>query len=240
MKPLLMLVSCCLGLFLFAKDEAELKADYPDLASVIKTYNPKTNKKLNQGDGTWLEYAYPKGGRAPKLVDAQLHQNTLNLKAITLQFLNLKTGAVSTSDYFTRLLTDYPSSGSIIAYPRSDFEVEEEFSYIAKNTQGKKVVMKGMLVNVKVILGYPAGATKLPTELVCGKTVDNLAKTGMPIPNGVGKPGKIKSLIDVAKIRYGASQARAFCAANPEGKVQLLVIGADAAKAKENVLPATY
>ena len=233
-------MSLMVALSSFADDNVAtegLRADYTNLAAVVKAFNPKTNKDLNQGDGTWLEFAYPKGGHS---LLSHTHKNTLRLNTIDLKFMELKTGKVVLSDYFTRSLTGYPKIGSIIAYPRSDFLVEKEFTYIAKDRTNHDAVMHGKLVSVKIILGYPAGATKLPTELVCGKTVENLAKTGMPIPDTVGKAGKIRSLAEAAKMRYGASTAKVFCAANPEGKVQILLTGVDDAKARTTVIPATY
>lgn len=215
----------------------QVDADFPDLNAVYKEFNPKTNSSLNQGDGQWLDYAYPKGGYSKV---SHTHRNGIELRSIELKFLELKTGKFVLSDYFTHRIEGAPKIGSIIAYPRSDFEVEREFTYVGKNAKGEDIAFQGMLVNVKVILGYPAGATKLPTELVCCKTVENLAKSGMPIPDTVGKAGKIKSLVDSAKLRYGAKTAKYFCAANPEGKVQILLLNVDSEKAKENVLPATY
>ena len=220
-----------------ADEEEDITADYPDLASVVKAFNPKTNTDLNQGDGTWLEYAYPKGGRS---LITHVHKNRLILEQVDIRFLELRSGKIVSSDYFTQKLNGYPKIGSIIAYPRSDFEVEKEFTYIAKDKSGHKAAQNGKLVSVKIILGYPAGAPRLPTEMVCAKTVENLAKNGMPIPDTVGKAGKIRPLVEAAKLRYGASTAKPFCAANPEGKVQILLTGCDDGKARENVLPATY
>ncbi len=220
-----------------ADEEEALQADYPDLASAVKAFNPKTNSDINQGDGTWLEYAYPKGGRS---LIAHVHKNRLILEQVDVRFLELRTGKIVSSDYFTQKLNGFPKIGSIIAYPRSDFEVEKEFTYIGKDKSGHKAVLNGKLVSVKIILGYPAGALRLPTEMVCVKTVENLAKNGMPIPDTVGKAGKIRPLVEAAKLRYGASTANPFCAANPEGKVQILLTGCNDGKARENVLPATY
>ena len=224
----------CLGV---ADEGEDIQADYPDLAAAIKAFNPKTNSDINQGDGTWLEYAYPKGGRSQI---THVHKNRLVLEQVDIRFLELRTGKIVSSDYFTQKLDGYPKIGSIIAYPRSDFEVEKEFTYIGKDKSGHMTALKGKLVSVKIILGYPAGAPRLPTEMVCVKTVENLAKNGMPIPDTVGKAGKIRPLVESAKLRYGASTAKPFCAANPEGKIQILLTGCNEEKARENVLPATY
>ena len=62
----------------------------------------------------------------------------------------------------------------------------------------------------------------------------------MAIPESVGKKGKIKALVETAKLRYGAMMATPFWAANPDGKIQILLTGVDKAKAQENILPATY
>lgn len=218
-------------------EASSIETDYADMNAVLKEFNPKTCKRLCQGDGSWLEFAYPKGGQTRLTHN---HKNKLDLKAVDLRFLDIKKDKITSSDYFTKFISNYPKIGSIIAYPRSDFEVEEQFTYLATDKDGHKVAAHGMLVNVKIILGYPAGATKLPTELVCQKTVDNLGSNGMPIPDTVGKAGKIKSLVASAKLRYGASSAKVFTASNEEGKVQILLLGVDAEKAKENIIPAVY
>lgn len=122
-------------------------------------------------------------------------------------------------------------AGTVAAVPIGDFESLEEFSY--KTSSG---VQTGRLISVAVQISAGNGT---PAEMVMQRAVENLIKSGVPLPPASGaKPGRLLPVLDTAKKRYGARIAKVRYDA-PSGHVLILLLDCKPEKADETYLPAT-
>ena len=98
-------------------------------------------------------------------------------------------------------------SGTVAAVPIGDFEVKQTFVYSGKNRDGTSTVLTGKVVSV--IVQISTGGVKLPAEHVMQRSVENMVKSGVPLPPATGaKPGRLVSLLTAAKKRFGARIAK--------------------------------
>lgn len=221
-------VSICMANIALAeevKDETELVADFPNLSAVYKEFKPKSGG-LQKTNTSWLKYAYPKGSTKKEVT------------TLEIQYFSVRTGEYLFSDYFTTTLINV-KTGTVIAFPKKEFHVEREFTYIDLDEKGKKAVMNGKWVSVDVIIGYP-NEDKLPSEHACSVVVKNLGDNGMMIPMNTGKPGKIIAVKEAAKKRFGASAAQAYYHCSDEGKIKILLLRCKDEKENPKIIPATY
>ena len=207
------------------KDEPELVADFPNLSAVYKEFKPMSGglKKVNS---SWLKYAYPKGSTKKEVTTFEI------------QYFSVRTGEYLFSDYFTTTSINV-KTGTVIAFPKKEFHVEREFTYIDLDGKGKKAVMNGKWVSVDVIIGYP-NEDKMPSEHACAVVVKNLGDNGMMIPMNTGKPGKIIAVKEAARKRFGASVAQAYYHCSEEGRIKILLLRCKSEKENPKVIPATY
>ena len=127
-------------------------------------------------------------------------------------------------------------SGTVAAVPIGDFKPLTDFRYRGTSRTGGSAVLQGKLVSVSVQISTGNGR---PAEMVMQRAVENMVKSGVPLPAATGaKPGKLLSLVECAKRRYGARivKPRYDAAA---GEVLLLLLDCLVEKADETYLPAT-
>ena len=127
-------------------------------------------------------------------------------------------------------------SGTVAAVPIGDFKTAKDFLYRGKNRSGSNTVLTGKVVSVEIQISVGAST---PTEAVMQRSVENLVKVGVPLPAAAGaKPGRINSLLESAKRRFGARNAKArFDAAG--GKVDLFLFDCLEEKGDVTFMPAT-
>lgn len=127
-------------------------------------------------------------------------------------------------------------SGTVAAVPIGDFAEFCEFSYKGKSRGGVTAVLTGKVVSVEIQISTGANT---PTEMVMQRSVENLVKTGVPLPTATGaKPGRILPILDSAKRRYGARSAKARYDGN-SGKVDVFLFDCQPDSADETYAPAT-
>lgn len=127
-------------------------------------------------------------------------------------------------------------SGTVAAVPIGDFKPLTEFQYRGTSRSGGNAVLQGKLVSVTIQIST---GNSTPTDLVMQRSVENLVKTGVPLPAASGaKPGKLLSLIESAKRRFGARLVKPRYDA-AAGEVLLLLLDCMAEKADDSYLPAT-
>ena len=108
------------------------------------------------------------------------------------------------ADGWTQVSTSH--SGTVAAVPIGDFTEFCEFSYKGVSRSGVGSVLTGKVVSVEIQISTGANT---PTEMVMQRSVENLVKTGVPLPAASGaKPGRILPLLDSAKRRFGARTAK--------------------------------
>lgn len=207
------------------EDAEELKADFADLSAVYKEFKPRSGG-LAKKETSWFKYAVAKGS-------TKVQKDTCEI-----QYFSLRSGEYLYSDYFTTTLITV-KTGTVIAFPKKEFNVERSFTYIGLDESGKKAVLEGKWVSVDVIIGYP-NADKPPSEHACDVVVRNLGDNGMMIPLNTGKPGKIIAVKQAAKMRFGASMAQAYYHCSNEGKIMVLLLRCNKEKENQKILPATY
>lgn len=224
---LLCVFACLVNLLLVAEtqEDSELVADFPDLSAVYKEFKPKS-EGLKKANTSWFKYAYPKGCTKKEVT------------TLEIQYFSVRTGEYLFSDYFTTSLIS-TKTGTVIAIPKKEFNVEREFTYIDLDEKGKKAVMNGKWVSVDVIIGYP-NEDKPPSEHACAVVVKNLGDNGMMIPMNTGKPGKIIAVKEAAKKRFGASAAQTYYHCSDEGKIKILLLKCKEEKENPKIIPATY
>lgn len=221
--------SICVAAMAFAEDaqkeEPELVADFPSLSAVYREFKPRSGG-LKKVSSSWFKYAYPKGSTKTEVT------------TLEIQYFSARTGEYLFSDYFTTTSINV-KTGTVIAFPKKEFHVEREFTYIDLDGKGKKAVMNGKWVSVDVVIGYP-NAEKPPSEHACAVVVKSLAENGMMIPMNTGKPGKIIAVKEAARKRFGASAAQAYLHCSEEGKIKILLLRCKEEKENPKVIPATY
>lgn len=127
-------------------------------------------------------------------------------------------------------------SGTVAAVPIGDFAEFCEFSYKGVSRGGSSSVLTGKVVSVEIQIS--AGAST-PAEMVMQRSVENLVKTGVPLPAASGaKPGRILPILDSAKRRYGARTAKVRYDGK-DGKVDIFLFDCQAESADETFVPAT-
>lgn len=138
---------------------------------------------------------------------------------------------------FSSVMNSSKHSGTIAAVPIGDFEVKKIFAYTGANRQGASTVMTGMVVSVTVQIS--TGGVKSPSEHVMQRSVENMVKSGVPLPPATGgKPGRLVPLLTAAKKRFGARLAKPRYDAK-SGKVDILLRDCVGADADSSYLPAT-
>ena len=128
-------------------------------------------------------------------------------------------------------VTTSSRSGTVAAVPIGDFIPCREFTY-----RSSGAVATGRVVSVEIQI---SGGATAPSELVMQRAVENLVKTGVPLPASAGaKPGRLLSLAESAKRRYGAKIVKPrYDAAG--GKVDLFLFNCLDGNADETFRPAT-
>ena len=127
-------------------------------------------------------------------------------------------------------------SGTVAAVPIGDFAEACEFGYRGVSRSGASTVLTGRVVSVEIQIS--AGAAT-PTEMVMQRAVENLVKSGVPLPADSGaRPGRILPLLESAKRRYGARTAKVRYD-GASGKVDLFLFDCLAQSADETFVPAT-
>ena len=128
-------------------------------------------------------------------------------------------------------------SGTIAAVPIGDFEVKQTFAYTGANREGTSTVLTGKVVSVTVQIS--TGGVKSPSEHVMQRSVENMVKSGVPLPPATGgKPGRLVSLLTAAKKRFGARLAKPRYDALA-GKVDIFLQDCLDGDADSSYLPAT-
>ena len=128
-------------------------------------------------------------------------------------------------------------SGTVAAVPIGDFEVKHTFAYTGKNREGTSAVLTGKVVSVTVQIS--TGGVKSPAEHVIQRSVENMVKSGVPLPPATGgKPGRLVSLLTAAKKRFGARIAKP-CYDARAGKVEIFLQDCSDGDADSSYLPAT-
>ena len=127
-------------------------------------------------------------------------------------------------------------SGTVAAVPIGGFAEFCEFTYKGVSRSGVSSVLTGKVVSVEIQIS--AGAST-PSEMVMQRAVENLVKTGVPLPAASGaKPGRVLPVLDSAKRRYGARIAKARYD-GMSGKVDIFLFDCRAETADESFMPAT-
>lgn len=127
-------------------------------------------------------------------------------------------------------------SGTVAAVPVGDFAEFCGFSYNGTSRSGVGAVLTGMVVSVQIQI---SGGASTPAEAVMQRSVENLVRTGVPLPATAGaKPGRILPILESAKRRFGARIAKPrYDAAN--GKVDLFLFDCQPGTADATFVPAT-
>lgn len=127
-------------------------------------------------------------------------------------------------------------SGTVAAVPIGDFAEFCEFGYQGTSRSGVGSVLTGKVVSVEIQISTGANT---PTEMVMQRSVENLVKTGVPLPTASGaKPGRILPVLESAKRRYGARAAKARYDGR-SGKVDIFLFDCQEGLADESFVPAT-
>ena len=138
------------------------------------------------------------------------------------------------ADGWTQVSTS--RSGTVAAVPIGDFTEFCEFSYKGVSRSGVGSELTGKVVSVEIQIST---GSNTPTEMVMQRSVENLVKTGVPLPAASGaKPGRILPLLDSAKRRFGARTAKVRYDGKV-GKVDIFLFDCQAASADETFVPAT-
>lgn len=127
-------------------------------------------------------------------------------------------------------------SGTVAAVPLGDFNVLERFLYRGTSRGGSTTNLCGMLVSVKVQISTGNGS---PADMVKQRAVENMTKSGVPLPAATGaKPGRLLPVLESAKRRFGARNAKPRYDAQ-NGFVLILLLDCSPALADDSYLPAT-
>lgn len=127
-------------------------------------------------------------------------------------------------------------SGTVAAVPIGDFAEFCEFGYRGLSRHGVGTVLTGKVVSVQIQI---SAGSSTPSETVMQRSVENLVKTGVPLPASAGaKPGRILPILESAKRRFGARIAKVrYDGGN--GKVDIFLFDCQPSDGDETFLPAT-
>lgn len=127
-------------------------------------------------------------------------------------------------------------SGTVAAVPIGDFAEFCAFSYRGQSRNGVGTVLTGKVVSVQIQI---SAGSSIPSEPVMQRAVENLVKTGVPLPATAGaKPGRILPILESAKRRFGARIAKARYDGK-NGKVDVFLFDCQPSTADETFVPAT-